>query len=232
MTIIYDSAKLPTNPKFIDITGKRFGNLFVTGYIGSKNKRTYWACICDCGVEKHIQSGSLISGKTRSCGCKMLDGIKRHNDSIKITDRLTYSSFNAMTQRCQNKNNKAYKDYGLRGISICTQWQNNFIQFLNDMGERPTKDHFIERIDNEKGYFPDNCYWATRTEQNRNTRKNIYITYKGITKCISEWAVDLDIKSATIRRRIKKGWCSICVLTVEKGKTGIRTVHRCNHNHT
>jgi len=84
-----------------------------------------------------------------------------------------YRSWRHMKERCLNKNNHAYKNYGGRGISISDRWVNDFSVFLQDMGERPSLSHTLERTDNNKGYYPDNCYWATKKEQGRNRSTTI-----------------------------------------------------------
>lgn len=119
----------------------------------------------------------------------------------------TYRSWNAMKQRCQDKNHPAFYRYGGRGITVCERWQ-KFINFLEDMGERP-EGKSVDRIDNNKGYCKENCRWATPKEQCNNTRnniKNIYIVYRGERKSVVEWEKITGIDNVKIRNRIKKGW--------------------------
>lgn len=112
-----------------------------------------------------------------------------------------------MIQRCTNPNDKRYKNYGGRGITVCKRWRNSFEKFLEDMGEPPTKEHSIDRINNNGNYCKSNCRWVTRKEQNRNKRNNRLITYKGKTQCLIEWAEEYNINYDTLWCRIYKyGW--------------------------
>ena len=108
-----------------------------------------------------------------------------------------------MRNRCRCKTNKAYKNYGGRGITVCARWANSVENFLEDMGERP-EGKWLERRDNNLGYFPENCYWIQKEKQQRNKRTNRLITYKGETKCLAAWAEDLVIEYNTLRARLKR----------------------------
>ena len=110
-----------------------------------------------------------------------------------------------MKTRCQNSNTKAYKNYGAKGIKVCSRWD-VFENFLEDMGERPGPYYSIERINSAGDYCPDNCKWATRTEQNRNRSMCIFITINNKCQTVKEWAIELGIKRQTIERRLKLGW--------------------------
>lgn len=114
----------------------------------------------------------------------------------------TYQSWQAMKQRCNSPTHKHYQNYGGRGIYICVKW-NEYHNFLADMGERP-KGYSLDRIDNNVGYLPDNCRWASRTQQNRNSSQNILITYTGVSKCLSEWGEILELNYARTYARIYK----------------------------
>lgn len=118
-----------------------------------------------------------------------------------------YNTWCGMRQRCKNKNAPSYKSYGGRGISVCERWDLSFINFLNDMGKKPSKAHSIERIDNELGYSPGNCRWALIVEQSNNRRTSRLITINGDTKTLAEWAKVSDVSSQVILSRIDKlGW--------------------------
>ena len=153
-------------PNFIDITGQRFGRLIALKQAGlSKSRSVLWLCRCDCGVTVIVSSGNLRGGNSRSCGCRKGGVIHRHS---RVGSR-TYHSWSAMLQRCNNPNNVGYKNYGGRGITVCQPWQ-TFANFLADMGERPPG-RTLDRIDNDRGYSPDNCRWATYSEQTTNQRR-------------------------------------------------------------
>ena len=117
-----------------------------------------------------------------------------------------YRSYQKMRERCLNPNHKYYKNYGERGITICPAWLRSFDQFAADMGPRPSLAHSLDRIDNERGYEPTNCRWATRTQQNRNTRTNRLITAFGRTQPLPAWAEEVGLKHSTLRRRLDAGW--------------------------
>lgn len=111
-----------------------------------------------------------------------------------------------MIQRCHNPNNPGFVDYGARGIVVCDRWRESFEAFLADMGPRPTAGHTIERENNDGPYAPDNCRWATRAEQNRNTRQNVDLTIDGRTMCVAEWAREAGVEEGLIRDRLRLGW--------------------------
>lgn len=117
-------------------------------------------------------------------------------------------------QRCMNPNDKGYKDYGGRGIKVCERW-NDFTLFLEDMGERPSPKHTIERRDVNGDYCPENCYWAAdRFIQNNNTRKNVFLTHDGQTMTVSQWSRERDIPISTLWKRILRGWSTEDALTL------------------
>lgn len=116
-----------------------------------------------------------------------------------------YGTYISMNARCYSEKSIGYKYYGGRGITVCERWLESFDNFEKDMGERPSKLHSLDRIDNNKGYSKENCRWATKKEQARNTSKNVFITFQGETKCISEWAEEINIPKATILSRFKLG---------------------------
>lgn len=112
-----------------------------------------------------------------------------------------YNSWKSMKARCLNKNHDAYSKYGGRGITICHNWIDSFDRFLSDMGPRPIGTS-LDRIDNEKGYYPENCRWADSKQQNNNQRTNHIIEYNGCRKTLTQWAEYLGIKTSTLHKRL------------------------------
>ena len=187
-----------------DLTGKRYGRLLVLGRDftprHTKNKRVWWACLCDCGGTVSVVSLRLKLGQTRSCGCLLKEIKTTHG----MTGTPTYKVWDGMIQRCNNPLDANYNNYGGRGIKVCERWH-EFKNFVADMGVRPNNLE-LDRNDNAKGYSPDNCSWVTRKENCRNTRHNRYLTYKGETRCLSEWAEITGITVTAIRARRGRQW--------------------------
>lgn len=174
--------------------GHKFGKLTVLSR-QFKNKRgqAHWLCKCKCGNEKIIAGHHLRSGHTKSCGCL--------NKPHGMCGSPVYRIWQNMIKRCEKEKNPAYKDYGNRGITVCERWH-DFINFYADMGDRP-KGLTLERIDNNKGYSPNNCKWATMKEQSNNRRDNIIIKHKGQEFSLIKWAKLLNVKYGTLYWRLK-----------------------------
>lgn len=163
----------------------------------------HWLCSCSCGNEKIISGASLRSKKpTVSCGCLLLSG--KPNSSHGMSSTPTYETYRAMRKRCESPNDKEFKNYGGRGISIAEEWL-TFDGFFADMGVRP-EGMTLDRIDTNGHYCKTNCRWATPKEQAMNRRNSYNLTYNGITKHISEWSSISDINIPTIKRRLEYGW--------------------------
>lgn len=144
-------------------------------------------CLCECGNITLPFYHSVKIGKTKSCGC--LDG-EYHG----MTGSSEYHSWSAMRQRCYNKNYRAFKDYGGRGITVCHRWQSSFNNFLNDMGKKPSEEYSLDRINNDGNYEPSNCQWSTYLEQANNRRSRMRSIIKCI-KCKKIISVKLSCKS-------------------------------------
>ena len=204
--------------KLIDLIGKKFGKLEVLKRAtNSKSGLTRWLCQCDCGNKTIVLSSHLTRSNTRSCGClqkeRAINSNTKHGHCIEGKQTKIYGVWQEIIQRCINPKHRQWKDYGGRGITICKRWM-KFENFLEDMGECPPGNS-IDRKNNGKGYFKDNCHWATRKQQQRNTRKNRLITFNGKNKCISEWAEEFNIHPRTLHNRIYKlGWSIEKALTI------------------
>lgn len=186
-----------------NLRGHTFGKLLVIDYAG-KTYRHMWKCLCACGKEKVICGSNLSRRKTTSCGCvqKSRTSVANLKHGASHSGDITYASWKSMNRRCTNPNTMLFSQWGGRGITVCDRWKTSFEHFVLDLGPRPSPSHSIDRIDNDKGYFPGNCRWATKTEQARNTKRNRLIEYNGETKCLAEWADIFGIKSSVIKDRI------------------------------
>lgn len=179
-------------PSFKDRTGQKYGKLTCVSYLG----KSHWLCQCECGGENIVQSAKLTTGHTKSCGCTC----EHHG----LSQSPEYKIWKKVVKRCYNSNDIGFKDYGARGIIVCDRWRHSFSNFYADMGQRPTSKHSIDRIDNNLGYSPENCRWATSKEQSRNRRANHLITYNEETLCLQDWAARIGIKHNALLLRIEK----------------------------
>lgn len=196
-----ESHPMPTHTRFQDLTGQRFGRWTVLAYAGhDKYRASYWQCRCDCGNTKRVRGGDMRRGKSICCGRTHGKwGCPSHN------------SWSDMIQRCANPNKAGHANYGGRGITVCGRWR-KFENFYADMGDR-TAGLTLDRVDNDKGYSPENCRWATRRQQNRNSRHNRRLSLNGRTQCVAAWAEELGIKGCTLRKRLRLGWSTKRALT-------------------
>lgn len=195
--------------KSLNLLGKSFGKLSVVERDFTRgNKNSYWACRCSCGNKVTVSGINLKSGNSKSCGCTAL--------SLGGKSKLPeFTVWQQMLQRCHNNNHSKYFKYGGRGIKVCDHWKDSFLNFLEDMGTRGSDSYSIDRLDNDKGYTPENCAWRTIEEQNNNRGKfNLMVTYEGETKTASQWAKQYGIGAGTFIARINRyGWSTERALT-------------------
>ena len=157
----------------------------------------------------------LRSGRSLSCGCRPRFGAIKHGHSLRGQNSPEYRAWVDIISRCTNPKCPRWADYGGRGIGVCDRWRENFAAFLGDVGARPSRRHSIDRIDNERGYEPGNCRWATDVQQQRNRRNNLLLTHRGETRPLVEWVGISGISKTTIRRRLQHGWTAEDALTVQ-----------------
>lgn len=190
--------------RYIDLKGKRFGNWTVLEKTCDKHSKTAWLCRCDCGTERIILAAHLLNGKRTNCGCKRI-----YPTTHKMTNTRLYRIHQSMLQRCYNPKDKAYRNYGGRGISVCPEWrgEHGFENFAKWSSENGYNDSLtIDRINSNGNYEPSNCRWATYEQQENNTSRNHLVTYKGETHTIAEWSKITGINANTLNFRVRKGW--------------------------
>lgn len=196
--------------KKIDLTGQRFGRLTVLGFAGTGRNRgghsySIWHCQCDCGVIKDLPTGNLTSGNTMSCGCLKVDAIASRCTTHGKSKSKLYSVWGSMKDRCYRESDKAYINYGGRGIKVYDSWRNSFDEFRKWAIESGYRDGLtIERKDVNGNYCPENCCWIPKSEQPKNRRNCHYITYHGETKTLSEWCRELRIDRECVRNKEKE----------------------------
>lgn len=198
----------------LDIVGKRFGRLTVLEDDGSRTNKgmVIWHCVCDCGNHVHVPTSYLTTGDTRSCGCLFKEIARqpntlRHGDASPNGEHTRiYESWHQMRKRCVNPKDRAYPNYGGRGIKVCEEW-NQYENFRDWALKHGYDDNLtIDRIDVNGDYEPSNCRWADHITQGNNRRNNRHIEYNGETHTLKEWSRILGMSSETLGRRLDDGW--------------------------
>ena len=185
------------------MVGERFGQLVVVARHGSHGGSATWHAICDCGKHRVATGKHLRTGHVISCGCAKNDGRSfRSHGSSKTAE---YSIWSQMRDRCSNADNKNWKHYGGRGITVCERWC-RFENFIADMGPRPSPKHSIERGNNNGNYEPGNCRWIPKRLQPRNRRDSEFLEAFGQRELIVEWSEITGLSTMTIRTRLARGW--------------------------
>jgi hypothetical protein len=193
-------------PKHTTTAGAVFGRWTVISQ-PDPNSQKRWLCRCECGLQKIVVTRHLTTRQTTQClECSKTNriGALKHGDTKNRTISAEYQTWLHIKARCYNPNNSHWYRYGGRGITVCERWM-VFEYFLSDIGRKPTTKHTIERIDNNGDYSPDNCKWATYTEQARNRSHNVHITANGKTMLLTDWAKETGISYGTISARLKRG---------------------------
>lgn len=182
------------------LLGKKSGYVTAIEILFNEKDGSCLLCECVCGKKIKKRITRFNNGKNISCGCmnSVTHGLAKSPE---------YRIWAGMIHRCGNSNHPYFEHYGGRGITVCDKWLNSFESFISDMGKRTSKNHSLDRINNDGNYEPNNCRWATNLEQGRNTSKNVRITHNGKTQTLSEWCEELSIAPATLGYRLNKaGW--------------------------
>ena len=199
----------------IDLTGQTFGHWKVLKRADNRKKIVMWLCKCDCGTEKIVQGTSLKNGTSNSCGCHSSRLSENHHKTHGLTNTKLYRVWQRMKNATTNVNNQDYKHYGKKGVMVCSEWFDNFLNFYNWSITNGYKEGLtIDRIDNNGNYEPNNCRWTTQKVQTNNYSKNILLEYDNEIHTIAEWAEIIGIKYTTLYNRlIKFKW------TIEKASS-------------
>lgn len=205
-----------SSPVRLIAEGSRFGRWTTASPVESirlwNRTKLRVLCMCDCGTSRHIDAWSLAKGDSKSCRCAQVDErrtrfAREGRVSLPDGDRShsLANTWKGMMLRCYSPSNPSFPDYGGRGIGVCDRWRASFVAFCSDIGERPSKRHSIDRIDNSGNYEPGNCRWATQSQQCRNTRRNRFLTIRGETLCIAEWAERAGVPYVLVYDRLRSG---------------------------
>lgn len=206
-----------------NLIGQHFGRLTVLRFAEYRRNKAHWECRCDPPCDKIViaHAHALTHGTTKSCGCYKADSGRRMFTTHRMSTTGTYRSWASMIQRCTNQQDaNNYRKYGAKGIRVCERWLHSFEEFFADMGERPSKEHSLDRYPNRCGnYEPGNVRWATLIEQASNTKSAKAIEFNGITDTLSGWARRLSMDTSTLAERFERGW------TLERALTTPSTLY-------
>lgn len=193
-----------------EFTSETFGRLTSLGNKFQLAGAVHQVCRCECGNVKIYKYNHIKRLDTESCGCLRKEVTSARSKTHALSNSKIFTAHRNMLSRVYDPKSNSYPNYGGRGITVCDRWREpngrGFINFLADMGERPSKGHSIDRIDVNGNYEPNNCRWATVTEQARNRRSNTLLTYNGKTQCIAAWAEETGLAESCIASRLRLGW--------------------------
>ncbi len=190
------------------VIGVKYGRLTITGFDSVDKHNNYrFYCLCDCGNTSLVRLGALRRGRIQSCGCYNSDALKArvvHGHARNGKSSAEYRAWQNMKNRCYSVNLKCYPNYGGRGIIVCDKWKDDFELFLSDVGRRPSSKHSLDRPNTNGNYEPGNVRWATKKQQQQNTRDNRWFEYEGERLVVSDWANKLKVAPNTILHHLKK----------------------------
>ena len=187
----------------VESVGKRYGRLMVLGVLNIGRGKMAADAVCDCGQRRLFTLAKLRRGSTKSCGCLRIEEAGKMARTHGLSGTVEYNVWCAMRNRCESPGDTQYKDYGGRGIVACERWK-HFENFISDMGKRPTSRHTLERLDNDKGYSPDNCIWETRKNQCRNKRDNLHLSVDGVEFVAADFIEKHSISGVALYMRVHR----------------------------
>lgn len=185
------------------MTGKKYNHWLVLSEMrGSQANPAKVLCLCDCGKKKIVIRRDVLFGQSKCCGClRSWSHVRTHG----MSNAPEYRIWNEINKRCHNVSCKKYKNYGARGIKVCSRWH-DFANFYSDMGPRPSLQHSIDRIDVNGDYSPENCRWSTPKAQARNKTNTVFVEFLGEKKSLGEWCEIYGMRTNTVLGRLKLGW--------------------------
>ena len=196
-------------PAFKDLTGLTFGRLTALERVeNDKHGKARFKCRCSCGAEVIVRGYDLRSGNTTSCGCLNREKTIERSTTHGMARTKIYNVWFHIKARCLNPNDKRYKDYGGRGITMFSEWIDsfqNFYSYVSKLEHFNEPGYSLDRIDNNRGYFPGNLRFANRKTQNRNQRKNVIVEYNGVEMSLAEASEKSGIKYGALQSRYYHG---------------------------
>ncbi len=197
---------LSTHKRFNNLLGRTFGKLKVIKYYGIKNTTSHWYCLCECGTINISSGTNLLINHSTSCGCvsEANFGVTTHGE----TDTIEYRSWYGLKDRCSKTSGRDYWRYKAKGITYCERWD-KYENFKEDMGECPKIDGVrisLDRIDNSKGYYKENCKWSTTKEQANNRDTNVVFTIGDVSHTITGWSELYNKNPNLVITRVNSGW--------------------------
>ena len=190
-----------------NLLGQTFGRLHVVRKTDQRKQgNIVYECLCVCGGVVFVPTARLTTGVTKSCGCLHSENarskcVKRRKHGMCNTP--TYKTWQSMISRCSDPKNSSYKYYGAKGITVCQSWRESFTAFLQDMGMRPIG-MTLDRINNGKGYFKENCLWSTYEDQANNRSTNVMVMHCGEKRTISQFARAIGMSHSGARKKIRR----------------------------
>lgn len=199
----------------LDLKDKKFNRLLVIDRAeNTKAGKSRWICLCDCGNKTTVVGSQLKDGRIKSCGCYNRDLLMERNIKHGLEGKRICYVYRNILERCSNPASNSYQYYGKRGITICKEWSGenglkNFSEWAYKNGydeNAPRGQCTIDRIDNNKGYSPDNCRWVNLFVQANNKSNNVLIKYNGKTQTMQQWCKELNLSRSMVKHRYERGW--------------------------